>query len=713
MILENNKDLYRVGIDIGGTFTDIVFISDSGSIITKKILSTPNNYSQAIIEGINDVLKDNGLSASSIKEVVHASTIVTNACIELKGDKIGFITTKGFRDILEITRGRMPVMYDITWQKPTPLAPRYLRFEVNERISANGEILCPLNVEEVKIVIDKLISHGVKSIGVCLLNSPKNPIHEQKIGQILKERAPGLYFSLSTEVMPMIKEYERSSETAVNAYVMPLVAAYLKSLRQNLSEAGVKSPLYIMGSSGGMLSPEIAAKTPIEIIEGGPAAGVTGCSYLAKKQNIDNLITFDMGGTTTKSAIIENYQHTLSSEYEVGGGIHRASRLLKGQGYVVRVPSIDIAEIGAGGGSILSIDKGGVLHVGPRSAGAVPGPVCYNRGGEEPTLTDADIVLGYLNPKYLVGGELKINRDKAFHAIEELVAKPMKIDTVKAAYGAYSIANANMMRAIRAVSSERGRDPRKFTLYAFGGAGAIHAVSVSRELGIKTIIVPPVPGVCSAFGLLCADVERRYTKSFSYLWNKKIWDKIALEKLNCLIEQIFAEATSSVESWSGRADAKPIIKRFIDIRFERQEWELTISLPDGKLGQAEMVKVAEDFKIEYQKVYGYILDNPMQVINLRLVATLPLERPSFTKFTRKEKPNKAKYETQMTRNAYWGEKYGYIDTPVLELAQIGQEAIKGPILVDCYDTTIVVEPDCTIKMGQWENIIINIEKAEV
>ena len=700
---------FRVGVDIGGTFTDIIFIGEDGSVISKKLLSTPDDYSRAILDGINSVLRDNGLSSSSIEEVVHGSTIVTNACIELKGAKIGLITTKGFRDVLEIGRGRMPVMYDLSWQKPVPLAPRRLRFEVDERVNSEGEIIQPLDIDEARAVIDKLISKGVEAVAVCLFNSPKNPTHEQKIGQLLKEMAPELYVSLSTEVMAILKEYERSSEAAVNAYVMPLVATYLRSLRQRLTETGVRAPLYIMESNGGMITPEVAAERPIDIIECGPAAGVVGCAYLAQQQNIGNIITFDMGGTTVKASIVENGQFTRSPEYEVGGGIHRASRLLKGKGYVLRVPSIDIAEIGAGGGSVLRVDVGGHLHIGPESAGAVPGPACYDLGGEEATLTDANVVLGYLNPDYLVGGEVKLNKDKAFQAIEEKVARPLGIDIVEAAYGAYSIANANMMRAIRAVSSERGRDPRKFTLYAFGGAGPGHAVGVAQGLGIKRVMMPPTPGVSSAFGLLCADIERHYAKAFSYLWDKPQWEESALEDLNRTFDRMTDEAISSVEVWAGKTKVKPLIERYIDIRYEGQAWELSIPVPEGELGQAHIAKLADDFKREYEKTYGYRLNTPMRVANLRLVATIPSKRPSSTMGPAVAHARATTQGIESTRRAYWGKKHGFIDTPVLGLEQIGQEPISGPLLVDCYDTTIVIPPGCTAAMGEWGNVIINIE----
>ena len=712
MATEAEQNLFRAGVDIGGTFTDIVFTGDDGTLITKKLLSTPDDYSRAILNGIDSVLKDNGLDGSSIEEVVHGSTIVTNACIELTGAKVGVITTKGFRDVLEIARGRMPVLYDVTWQKPVPLAPRHLRVEVDERINSKGEILRPLDIDTVKAAIDKLVSYGVEAIAVCLFNSPKNPIHEQKVKELLKERAPGVYISISTEVMPLLKEYERTSETVVNSYVMPLVATYLNALRHRLTEAGVASPLYIMCSSGGMITPEIAAQRPIEIIESGPAAGVVGCAFLARQQNIGDIITFDMGGTTCKASIVANGEFNRSPEYEVGGGIHRASRLLKGQGYVLRVPSIDIAEIGAGGGSILRVDMGGALHAGPESAGAVPGPACYDHGGEEATLTDANVVLGYLNQDYLVGGELKLNSGKAFRAIEEKVAKPMGMSIIEAAYGSYCLANAEMMRAIRAVSSERGKDPRNFVLYAFGGAGSSHAVGVARGLGISKIIVPPVPGICSAFGLLCADIERHFAKNFTYVWDKPEWDASAMEDLNHTFDSVTNEAISSVEVWAGRAKAKPIIKRYVDIRYEGQGWELSIPLPEGKLGQAQMATLANDFKKTYEETYGYNLNIPLRIVTLRLVAMVDVKRPKSTTAVRNTAQTTSAGGSQEVRKAYWGEKYGFLDTPVSKFEQIGQNTMKGPFLIDCYDTTIVIPPGCTATRGEWGNVTINIESRE-
>jgi len=706
-------DRYRVGVDIGGTFTDIILIGEDRLTITKKALSTPDDYSRGILHSLKKVFAENDLSGSSIREVVHGSTIVTNACIELKGAKVGLITTKGFRDVLEIARGRMPVLYDLAWSKPIPLVPRFLRLEVDERIDTNGEIIRPLDTSEVEAIVDKLVSHGVEAIAVCLINSPKNPVHEQNIGRLIREKAPKVYVSLSTEVMPLIKEYERTSETVVNAYVMPLVSTYMKSIRQKLEEAGIKAPLYIMQSSGGMITPDIAAERPVEIIECGPAAGVVGAAYLAKQQGIGNIITFDMGGTTCKASIVEEGQFLRSPEYEVGGGIHKTSRLLKGAGYSLRIPSIDIAEIGAGGGSIIWVDVGGALHIGPQSAGAVPGPACYNLGGEEPTLTDANVVLGYLNPEYLAGGEVKLDSQKSFEAIERKVAKPLGMETLEAAYGAYSLANAEMRRAIRSVSSERGRDPRKFILYAFGGAGPGHAVGVAQGLGMKTVIVPPLPGICSAFGLLCADVERHYAKAFSYLWDKAEWEESMLEELNRNFKKMTDDAISSGELWGGRAESRPIINRYIDIRYEGQAWELSIPVPNGEIRQPHLAVLAEEFRKVYKTTYGYcLLNRPLQVVNLRLVARIPSKRPPLSISQTIAFGKAVTKGVQRKRKAYWGRKHGIMDTQALELEQVEEREREGPLLVDGYDSTIVIPPGCRIAKQISGNIIISIGSEE-
>ena len=697
---------YRVGVDVGGTFTDVVFVGSDGTMFIKKVSSTPPNYSQGIASGIEEILSENDLSSESIEEVIHGTTVVTNTILGLSGAKTGLITTKGFRDILEIGRSRRPEAYNLSWMKPPTLIPRYLRFEINERVTAKGEIICPLDVDEVISVIDKLVAYGVESVGVCLINSPHNSSHEQKIGQLLRERAPQLYISLSSEIMCMLKETERSSEVAINAYVMPVVARYMKSLVSNLASIGVKKSVYIMQSSGGMTTPEASMDKPIEIIECGPAAGVVGCQYLASKLGIDDIITFDMGGTTTKASIIEHGEYARAMEYEVAAGIHRASRLLKGSGYILRVPSIDIAEVGSGGGSILQMDIGGILNVGPKSAGAVPGPVCYGLGGTEPTLTDCYVVLGYLHPDYLLGGSFKINSQKSYQAIEEKIAKPLGRSTVEAAYGAYELANSNMARAIAAVSVERGRDPRKFSLLAFGGAGSLHAVAMVRALQMKSVIITPYPGTFSALGLVFADIERNYIRAFMH-----VLDESVLQAMDNLFQEMTKEAISSAEIW-GYTGAEIKIGRYVDLRYYRQTSEIMIPVPDGELTPKQLTVLRQRFNEQHKETYDFcLLESIVQVVSLRIVARIPRSRPALPERAITGRKLSQPGLTQQ-RKAYFGKQYGSVVVPVLGLEQLGQSPKEGPLIIESYDTTIVVPPGCDVASGQAGTVVIDIKSKE-
>src|SRR5436190_980355 len=459
---------FRVGVDIGGTFTDIVLLDADGRLHTKKVSSSVDDYARAIVEGVGEVFRETGLVGADVAEVLHGTTVASNAILELRGAKTGLITTEGFRDILEIRRLRMPRLYDLTWEKPAPLVERYLRVEVQERINARGEVQAPLDPVDVERVLDRLLGEGIEALAVCLLNSYANPVHEERIKEIVARRAPGLVTCISAEVLPEIREYERTSTTVINAYVMPIVRSYLATLRSGLDDIGVKAPLLIMQSNGGLMTDAAAAQKPIHVIESGPAAGVVGAQVLAQRLDLGKLISFDMGGTTAKAALVEDGDVSRAAEYQVGGGIVHGSRLLTGAGYLLRVPAIDLAEVGAGGGSLVWIDAGGALQVGPRSAGASPGPLCYDLGGTEPTITDANVILGYLNPTRLAGGAVKLNAARAHQVFEEKVARPLGQPLAEAAHGAHLIAASNMMRAIRAVSSERGHDPREYALFAFG-----------------------------------------------------------------------------------------------------------------------------------------------------------------------------------------------------------------------------------------------------
>lgn len=691
---------YEIGVDIGGTFTDVILIDPSGRVNSHKLLSTPDNFSNAMIKGIEQICARANIEPSSITKIVHGTTVVTNACIEMKGAKVGLLTTQGFRDILEIGRGRLPAVLDLSWEKPPPLVPRYLRREVIERIDGNGKVKEHLDHESVEVAVKNLLDENIESIAVCLINSPANPIHEIAVSKIIKHLAPNIPLSISSEVMPMYSEYERTSEVTLNAYVMPLVKQYLTSLKQELKSIGISAPLYIMQSNGGMTTPENAMARPIEIIECGPAAGVVGATRLSDHSH-SSLITFDMGGTTAKASIVEEGQVSHAREYEVGGGLNRASRLLKGSGYVVRVASIDIAEIGAGGGSILKIDAGGGVAIGPESAGADPGPACYDLGGINPTIADADLVLGYINPKHLCGGTYPLNSGKAEKALASDIGPALGLDVVEAAYGIYQLANARMMRAIKSVSSERGRDPSKFSLHAFGGAGPVHAAGVAKGLGMNRIVIPPAPGVFSAFGLLTGNIERHFSRSFSRPWNKS-----SFVEANSIIDDLEKEASSTMSLWAGKDwDNDLSINRLMDLQYEGQGSSLSIALRGNSNVPTSVETIADLFETLHKETFGHFLPNhPIRTTGLRLIASISASvEPKKVSF------NAPAFKIlDASRPAYWGPNHGLIDTPVETLANI-RNGLHGPILIDSYDTTIVVPPNAWVEKNPNAGVTIYLD----
>ena len=458
--MENTEARWRLGIDIGGTFTDIVCLNGDGRLLTRKVSSSVDNYARAIVEALAGLIAEGAFSGSDIAELRHGTTVASNAILEGKGAKTGLIATEGFRDILEIRNLRMPRLYDIAWQKPPPLVPRYLRRTVAERMTHEGEVQTPLDPEEAEAAVRRLLDEGVEAIAVALLHSYANAAHEEIVSGIIERLAPELETSVSHRVLPEAKEYERTSTTVVNACLKPVVSRYLAGLEQGFADIGTGAPLLLMQSSGGLMPSQAARNLPMHIVESGPAGGVIGAQALAQAVGLDNVLTFDMGGTTAKASIVERGEVSRALEFSVGAGVIAGSRLMTGAGYVVKTPAIDLAEVGAGGGSLLRLDAAGAMQVGPESAGADPGPVCYGAGGTEPTLTDANLLLGYLNPDYLVGGALKLDFEAARESFERSVAQPMGLAPEDAALGAHRIAASNMIRAIRAVSSERGRDPR-------------------------------------------------------------------------------------------------------------------------------------------------------------------------------------------------------------------------------------------------------------
>lgn len=485
----------RIGVDVGGTFTDIVLARPDGRIHVNKTTTTPADPSEAVAAGVAAVLAEARLDPREVAEVVHGTTVASNTILQKVGARTGLLTTLGFRDVLEIARIRTPGMFDMAWSKPEPLVPRRWRREAVERIGADGGVVTALDETSVREAAAMFLVERVEAVAVCFINSYANDVHERRAAAILREVAPSLLVTASCEVLPEIKEYERTSTAVVNAYLLPAMRGYLSTLSDRLSVIGITAPVQVMASNGGMISIGIARDRPVFAVGSGPAGGVAGAARLGPAIDANDLIVFDMGGTTAKAAIVEGGEPQIVTEYEFRDGISAPSRFVKGGGYTLKVPSIDIAEVGSGGGSIARIDTGGLLVVGPESAGGDPGPACYGRGTQQPTVTDANMALGFLNPRALAGGSLTVDASLSHRAVEMHIARPLKLSVEDAAHGIRQVANVNMARAIRAVTVERGKDPRDLALMAFGGGGPLHAVDVARLLGIKRVLISPVSGV--------------------------------------------------------------------------------------------------------------------------------------------------------------------------------------------------------------------------
>ncbi len=687
----------RIGIDIGGTFTDLVFMSSAGRIVRAKVLSTPDDYSQGIANGLESAVARSGMNVDDITQIMHGTTVATNALLEGKGAKVALITTNGFRDVLEIRRLRMPVLYDIRWRKPPALVPRRRRFEIDERIDHRGRIERAMDEAAARAVIDRMLASDVEAIAICLINAYANGAHETRLRELIRERDTLIPITLSSELLPEIREYERTSTTVVNAYVLPLVRHYLVGLEDKLRQRAINRPLTIMQSSGGAMSAAAAAERPIHIIESGPAAGVVGAAELARHLGNLSLLSFDMGGTTAKAALIESGEYLRVNSIEVGGGINIAGRLLSGGGYHVRAPAIDIAEVGAGGGSLARLDAGGALRVGPDSAGAAPGPACYNRGGTIPTVTDANVILGFINPDSLAGGGLAIRRDLAEHALQAGVAGPLKLTLADAAWGVHRVANASMARALRAVSTERGRDPRALSMLAFGGNGPVHAATLARLLDIKRILVPPVPGLFSALGMLFPEIEHHYVRTC-----KQRIDRIDGDALEALFRTLEAEGSAALDSEGIRAGEHRFERR-VDLRYAGANSELTLPFPTHNIGPT----LREHFAVLHEQHYGYRSDGEtIETLNVRVIA-----RASGGKSQVPESLGLGDDAPAASgaRSVYFGPAFGALTTPICVRGDLGAQWRAGPLLVEEFDSTTVVPPDGRARCVAWDTIEIELE----
>ena len=688
----------RIGIDIGGTFTDLVFLNAEGRVLRAKVLSTPEDYSLGIATGLETIVGNGGVEIAEITQIMHGTTVATNAILEGKGARVALITTQGFRDVLEIRRLRMPVLYDIRWRKPPALVPRRLRFEVEERIDHLGRVERALDEAGANAVIDQILAAKIDAIAICLINSYANGAHELRIRDLIRARDVSIPISVSSTLLPEIREYERTSTTVVNAYVSPLVRHYLQSLEARLQARRIGKPLTIMQSSGGAMSAAAAAERPIHIIESGPAAGVVGAAELARRLGNLSLLSFDMGGTTAKAALIEDGRFLRVNAIEVGGGINIAGRLLSGGGYPVRSPAIDIAEVGAGGGSMARLDAGGALRVGPDSAGAAPGPVCYDRGGVIPTVTDANVILGFINPVALAGGGLPIRRELAFAALQTHVAQPLGLGINEAAWGVHRVANATMARALRAVSTERGRDPRDLVVLAFGGNGPVHAATLARLLDIRKILVPPVPGLFSALGMLFPEIEHHYVRTC-----KQRLDSLDIALLKAGFRALEAEGAAALTS-EGYGTAQHRFERLIDLRYAGANSELTLPYP---IDVQPAKTLARLFGEAHERQYGYRSDDEtVETMNLRVIARAATAKSRIPDRLALEH---GRASAGSARAAYFGPEFGSIETPVCGRGALGTEWRNGPLLIEEFDSTTVVPPDGRARLSDWDTIEIELQ----
>jgi len=670
----------RVGVDVGGTFTDVLLHAADGRVQVRKLLSTPPSYDRAVVEAVAGLA--GGADTSPVAEVVHGTTVATNAVLQRLGAETALVTTKGFRDVLELRRLRIPHMYDLFWRKPPPLVERRLRFELAERVAADGTVLQPLDEAETRALAGRLRELGIDSVAVCFLHAYLYPEHEQRVGAILAEELPGATVSLSSEILREQREYERSATTVVNAYVRPLMASYIDRIRTGLDGIGLDdAPLQIMQSSGGVMTSDDAKVRPVFALESGPAAGVVAALGMAQRLGLENLIAFDMGGTTAKASLIENGAIARGREYEVGGSISAGSRLIRGAGELLRIPTIDIAEVGAGGGSIAWLDPAGGLQVGPRSAGADPGPACYGRGGVEPTVTDANVVLGYMPAGPVADGQITISRELAEEALQR-VAWPLGLTSLEAADGIHRIANARMTRALRAVSSEKGRDPREFAIIAYGGSGPVHAGGLAADLGVATVIVPPVAGLFSAVGLLFARPEFHEVRPCHL-----DVDAVPPSAITALLAEMEAVLT---RAFAGREE--PTWVRTADLRYGGQSWEIEVELPEGPVDRDLLAGLRARFEDEHELLYGVRGQpgSPVQVRAVRLAALgASAAALSF------DVADALVPDRHSTRLMWLGGTAA--DVPVRARASIGAGAEPGPLLVDEYDTTVVVPAGWSVR----------------
>ena len=679
-----------IGIDTGGTFTDLVLCElRTGKHTYHKLPTSTGDPAQAVIDGIAEVIDLAGLPRDQVDFLVLGTTLATNAVLEGKCARTGMITTSGFRDVIELARQRRPHYFNLDVLKPTPPAPRDCRLEVSERIAADGSEVAPLDENAIRNAVDVLRDKKVEAIAVCMLHSYANPAHERRARKLISDAWPEAYLCTSSDVLPEFREFERFATTTVNASLMPIMDRYLERFERGVADLGIKIAPRVMQSNGGAVTPGAVRKLPVNTFFSGPAGGVVGCVGLGAQLAVENLITFDMGGTSTDVCLIRDGEPAKKDLREMGG-------------FPVRTRTIDIHTIGAGGGSIAWVDAGGLLKVGPQSAGAYPGPAAYGRGGTKPTVTDANVVLGRLNPKSLLGGRMTMHADRARTVIEDELVLTLKVDLVRAAAGIVEIINVNMMGAVRVISVEQGVDPRDFTLVAFGGAGPLHAADVARNMGIRNVLVPPRPGLLSALGLLHSDVRGDFS-----LTRLLIASSDNIKALNAG----YAELRERGAQWlAGEAEkgTRATFAWLMDMRYLGQNYELSLGVKDGKLDPKLLAKLIRDYHQQHRAIYGYDMQSqPIEVVNLRLVVTVGRRAPTHEKHRAARSTVK---DAVAEKRKVWFPETGYVATPVYDRDKLPVSTrITGPAIIEQMDTTTVVPPRAKVRGDRFGYLHLELE----
>src|SRR5579875_3175389 len=687
---------YRVGADIGGTFTDLVLVGDGeGSFEIGKVLTTPGAPDDAVMAGTIQVLADARVSADAVEQVLHGTTLFTNALIERKGARTALITTRGFRDAVEIAREHRYDMYDLYMRRPEPLAPRHLRFEVDERVLADGTVRKALEESEVQALAARLAEERVEAVAVCLIHAYRNDVHERRIGEILARMLPDVAVTLSSRLVREIREYDRSSTTLANVYVKRIAESYLGRLRTRLKDAGIAGSLFVMQSNGGLCEVETAREFPIRLVESGPAAGALAAAHYGALLGHKDLLSFDMGGTTAKACVIADGEPLIASEFEVD----RQYQFKKGSGLPVKIPAIEMIEIGTGGGSIARVDAMSRLRVGPESAGARPGPACYGLGGAEPTVTDADLVLGYLDPEFFLGGRMRLDPDAARKAIAEKVAGPLGLELAEAAWGIHQLANESMASAARIHAIERGKNAEKFPIFAFGGAGPVHAYGVARILRSPRIIYPMGAGVMSAIGFLTAPLSFDFVRSFPGPLDDLDWSRVA---------ELIGEMEEEGRRILGRTIPPRSIRfrRFADMRYRKHGYELRVPLPEGALSAAQRKTIRAAFEEVYKALYGHTVANaPVDVISWRVIALGPKPKLRLRPAAGRARDAMAKG----SRAVYLPERKAYAQVAIYDRYAMAEGAvIEGPAILEEREATVVVTGRAAIRVDPWGNLLVDM-----